>query len=237
MARVLLWDFDGTLAYRPGLWGACLCEVLDEHQDGHGITADQLRPFLRDGFPWHQPELPHPELSEPDAWWRQIQQLLAGAYEGVGIPGPRARELARLARKRYVDVRCGWRLFDDTLPVLDHLHAAGWRHVVLSNHVPELPALVNGLGLSHRVELVLSSAATGYEKPNRRAFELALEQCGQPRQVWMIGDNPHADVIGAEAAGIPAILVRSGSIDGCRHCSDLRAVPAILEQSRSSERR
>ncbi|WP_228282485.1 HAD hydrolase-like protein [Rubrobacter tropicus] len=29
-----------------------------------------------------------------------------------------------------------------------------------------------------------------------------------PKRVWMVGDDADADVRGAEAAGIPAILVR-----------------------------
>ncbi len=42
-------------------------------------------------------------------------------------------------RARFVDHTVSWELFDDTLPALDQLSADGWSHVVLSNHVPELP--------------------------------------------------------------------------------------------------
>src|ERR671934_1458051 len=114
MDRVILWDFDGTLAERPGLWDACLLEVLDEHQPEHGVDRGRLRDFLRDGFPWHQPDVAHPELCEPDAWWAHVEALLASAYEGVGIDGEAAQRLARMVRGRYVDLTCGWRLYDDT---------------------------------------------------------------------------------------------------------------------------
>jgi putative hydrolase of the HAD superfamily len=213
MDRVIFWDFDGTLAHRPGLWGGCLLEVLDEHRAGHGVELERLRALLRNGFPWHEPDVAHPELAEPDAWWARVEGLLASAYEGVGIESEASRKLARLARERYVDHTCGWQLFDDTLPVLERLRSEGWRHAILSNHVPELPALVTGLGLSPLLGCVLSSAVTGYEKPNPKAFELALESCGQPGKVWMVGDNPDADVAGAEAVGIPAILVRTNGDD------------------------
>jgi putative hydrolase of the HAD superfamily len=222
-----LWDFDGTLAFRPGMWRGCLSETLDEHQPGHGIAPEELGPFLRDGFPWHRPETAHPELCEPEVWWQTIEGLLARAYQGVGINGPRARELARLARHRYIDVS-GWRLYDDTVPTLERLHADGWGHVIVSNHVPELSRLVESLGLSTLIDTVFSSAVTGYEKPHRAAFEIALQHCEFPRRVWMIGDNPVADVVGAEAAGIPAILVRSNGEQGIRHAADLRAVVPIV---------
>jgi putative hydrolase of the HAD superfamily len=206
---LVLWDFDGTLAERPGMWRACLVETLDEHEPGHRVTAEALIPYLRDGFPWHRPDVPHPELCTPEAWWEEVGPLLARAYEGVGVAPESAGELARLARMRYVDPRTGWRLFEDSLPALEELSRHGWRHVVLSNHVPELEAIVGGLGLAQHVEEVLTSAATGYEKPHPKAFEAALcdRRAGEP--VWMVGDNPEADVAGARRAGLRAVLVRS----------------------------
>jgi HAD superfamily hydrolase (TIGR01549 family) len=212
------------LAFRPGRWRGCLAETLDEHQPDHGITSERLRPFLQNGFPWHHPEIAHPELCEPEAWWKNTEDLLARAYQGVGIDSARASELARLARQRYLDASTGWQLFDDTMPTLDRLRADGWKHVIVSNHVPELTQLVEALGLADRIDAVFSSAVTGYEKPHRGAFEIALRHCGFPRRVWMVGDNPVADVAGAESAGIPAILVRTSAEGVARRATDLSAV-------------
>ena len=36
---MVMWDFDGTLAQRPGLWGACVIEVLDEAEPDHGVST------------------------------------------------------------------------------------------------------------------------------------------------------------------------------------------------------
>jgi putative hydrolase of the HAD superfamily len=172
----------------------------------------------------------HPELCEPEAWWSHVEALLASAYEGVGIESGPARTLARLARQRYVDATCGWRLYDDTVPVLERLRSDGWNHAILSNHVPELPTLVAGLGLEPLVDVVLSSAVTGYEKPNPKAFELALDRCGRPDEVWMVGDNPVADVEGATAVGIPAILVRGAA----NAVPDLHSAASIITARWSS---
>lgn len=218
MRRVVIWDFDGTLAQRPGLWGGCVVEVLDEHETGHSVTLDVLRPLLRDGFPWHAASVAHPELCEAEAWWRSVGTILVRAYEQVGYPAVRAEELARLARERYVDASAGWSLFDDSVAALERLRDRGWRHVLLSNHVPELPLLVDGLGLGGWFDAVLTSAATGYEKPHPEAFALARRAAGSPERVWMVGDNYDADVAGAEAAGIPAVLARR---------SDPRAARAV----------
>jgi len=118
-------------------------ELLYERDPGRGITADHLRPLLRNGFPWRQPGVAHPELSEPDRSWRHVEGLLGSAYEGVGVESVRARTLENLARPRYTDASRDWRLSDDTVPLLERLRAQGWRHAILSNHVPELPSLVD----------------------------------------------------------------------------------------------
>ena len=107
----------------------------------------------------------------------------------------------------YVDARY-WTVFDDTRPALQRLRDHGYRNVIVSNHVPELGDLVVRLGLGDLIDDVLTSAVTGYEKPHPGMFEMALELVGHPDRVWMVGDNPVADVAGAEAVGIPAVLVR-----------------------------
>jgi putative hydrolase of the HAD superfamily len=74
-----------------------------------------------------------------------------------------------------------------------------------------------------------SSASIGYEKPHPAIFRRALAAIPAAGPVWMIGDNPVADVAGAEALGLPAILVRR-SARGVRWQSpDLAGVVAILE--------
>lgn len=99
----------------------------------------------------------------------------------------------------------------------------------MSNHVPELRDLVEGLELSELVTDVLSSAVTGYEKPHPLAFELGRAATGYPDELWMVGDNPEADVRGAEAVGIPSILVRTESRDVGRWAEDLWGVEGLLD--------
>jgi putative hydrolase of the HAD superfamily len=208
VAPTVLWDFDGTLAFREGMWAGCLVEVLDEHEPGHSSCAEDFRSALRDGFPWHTPDRPHPELAAADAWWTPVEALLAGAYRSAGYEAARAAVLAGHARRVFGDPTRSWRLFDDSLPSLERLRVEGWRHVIVSNHIPELPAIVEHLGLRRLVDAVVNSAETGYEKPHPEMFAIARRVAGDPGELWMVGDNPTADVAGAEAVGIRAILVR-----------------------------
>jgi putative hydrolase of the HAD superfamily len=208
----VVWDFDGTLAERQGRWRACLLEILREEEPEVDVDAEVFIPALRGRFPWHRPDEVHLDLCEGEAWWGRILPLLAEAYEAAGVEPERAQALAALARARYVDPTVGWRLFDDTVPALSNLREAGWRHAVLSNHVPELDELVSGLGLDPYLETVLCSARTGYEKPHAAAFAAALELRRNGEPVWMVGDNPQADVAGARRAGLRALLVRRNGV-------------------------
>lgn len=232
--KVILWDFDGTLAYRPGMWSGVLAEVLLENAPNCKVTADDFRPFLRNGFPWHRPKIPHTELNAPELWWAEIEKLLVRAYMGVGLSLSKSKKLARLAHQKYIDPN-GWFLYEDVIPTLKSLANYGWRHVILSNHVPELSIIVDGIGLKPYISKVITSALTGYEKPNPKAFINALEQIGNPEVIWMIGDNIEADIIGVEAVGIKGILVREEDKRAVRYCADLYRIPSIIEAQTSQK--
>ena len=203
---LFVFDFDGTLAHRPGLWSQCLLDVLDQHVPGHGVTRQDLRRHLRDGFPWHRAEVAHPELSEPDSWWAALGETIDRAYISVGIEATAAETLRHAVRAHYCDPT-RFELYPDSFEALKAVRDAGARSVILSNHVPELVDIVHHLGLGPLVDDVLSSARTGFEKPHPEAFKVSLGTTSAGRAL-MIGDNPVADERGAEAVGMRAALVR-----------------------------
>jgi len=209
VVRAVLWDFDGTLAHREGMWSGALLAALDAACPGHGVTRDALRPGLRNGFPWHTPDVGHSHGSA-DAWWAALAPLLSSACVGAGVAAADAERAAAALRDVYLDP-AGWAVYDDVAPALARL--AAFRHVIVSNHVPELPALVDALGLSF--DAVVTSAAVGWEKPHPAIFRAALDAAGvDASDAWMVGDNPVADVAGAEAAGVRAFLVRRDGAPG-----------------------
>ncbi|MDQ1301438.1 MAG: hypothetical protein QG637_1359 [Chloroflexota bacterium] len=227
--KTLIWDFDGTLGYREGiLWAATFLETLDREIPGHPYTLDQIRPFLRSGFPWHIPEQPHTHITSADQWWGELEPLFARIFSALGIETGRARGLARQIRPIYCNL-ARWRLFDDTLPALDDLAARGWTHVILSNHVPELAEFVAALFLDSRIAAIFNSATVGYEKPHPQIFREALAFVGNGGPTWMIGDNYVADILGAAAVGVPGVLVRQPHTEAELFCPDLTDVAAIVE--------
>jgi len=226
--RLVMWDFDGTLAFRPGLWSGCIMEVLEAHDPAHGVLRDQVRAGLKGGFPWHRADQPHPHPGDARRWWATVEALIAEALARAGIERAACPELARAVHARFIDPAVGWQRFEDSLPALSALSEAGWTNTIVSNHVPELADIVLGVGLQEHVDRVFSSALVGFDKPNPAFFRHVLEIYEDPEQVWMVGDNPVADIAGAEAVGHPAILVRTAASDVRHAAPGLREAAEII---------
>ena len=216
--KAVIWDFDGTLV-RFASWRMAIIDVLNECEPGHNVDSDQIRPYLRDGFPWHRPEEPHIHITHPDQWWKALEPVFIYCYKGVGYPDERAKELASRVRKHMINPG-RYVLYDDAISVLASLKGKGWMNIILSNHMPELPDVVKAMEISHFIDLCITSGITGYEKPNIQAFRIALESAGYPTVAWLVGDNIESDVKGAITAGIPAILVHNPPTSDVRYYAD-----------------
>lgn len=165
-------------------------------------------------------------------WWEALQPVLVSAYIGAGLEREAAEQLAPRVREEFLDLR-RWEVFEDAVPCLASLRESGWRHQILSNHVPELPELVEGLGLSSFFDRVLTSAHIGFEKPHPEAFKAALDGIPRKATVWMIGDNPVSDIEGATAAGLEAILVRRQAPEVQHCCETLSRIGEIVAVGKS----
>jgi putative hydrolase of the HAD superfamily len=230
MQKYLVWDFDGTLGYRVGGWSAALQEVMQQGDPECSASVEELRAHLQTGFPWHTPHQPYLENRAAEQWWNALDYIFERAFVAVGVNALQAQCLAKEVRHAYANPT-HWRLFDDTLPVLDELQSQGWTHFILSNHVPELRSLIKHFQLESRITQVFNSAETGYEKPHQQAFQNVLNVVGAAATVWMIGDNMTADIKGAENVDISAILVRKHHEEAKYSCEKLSEVAAIINQA------
>ena len=141
-----------------------------------------------------------------------------------------AAKYARWVRMTYLDTQ-RWRLTNDAIPSLNELTELGWQHYILTNHVPELSLILQGLLRKNYFLQVICSAETGYEKPHPEAFKSVLNLIPEGATIWMIGDNYQADVIGAKQVGIPAILVRSYNPSAKFFSKKLNGIISILEEN------
>jgi putative hydrolase of the HAD superfamily len=130
-----------------------------------------------------------------------------------------------------------WRAVMPQVPdALARMRDRGLTLVVVSNSDGTAERSLDAAGLRPYLSLVIDSALVGYEKPDPRIFEHALRQSGaRPERTLHVGDLYHADVTGARAAGIHALLLDPyddwTGID-CDRAPDLWAVSERLSEER-----
>ena len=87
-------------------------------------------------------------------------------------------------------------------------------------------------GLRDAFEAVIDSHHVGFSKPDPRLFDAARAVLGvQARNVAHVGDQYEADILGAHAAGIAAILIDSDGFwpdAACPIVDSFEAAIAIL---------
>lgn len=107
------------------------------------------------------------------------------------------------------------RVIPGSREALAELAAAGFALAIVSNATGTVEASLRanaicqvGDGPGIPVGAIIDSSVVGYTKPDPRIFEVALERLGvTPNEAVHVGDTPGADVDGARAAGVAAILV------------------------------
>lgn len=234
-------DYSGSLANpRPRPASAVSIDAL-----GTLLELQPPAPILgaalaRAGFPKPQDDVER-AISAEIAYYRAnmqggrdeaslaaLRQECAGVLADV-LPGetPPLAELTELLVSSLV-----FRAHPDAIPTLEALRKAGVPIVILSNWDYSLPRTLEGLGLAGFGH-VLTSADIGWQKPDTRAFQRAVERLGVTHgEVLHIGDDPHRDAHGASAAGLQAVLLNRGAgpppSGPWRTIASLSDVPALL---------
>jgi HAD superfamily hydrolase (TIGR01509 family) len=176
---------------------------------------------------------PGPALSE-EAFRAEVAYYVEHHLEGrdpAGLADLRRRcaEVAGVPVETLI-AALRFEAFPDAAPALTALRERGLRLVVVSNWDCSLPAVLDEVGLGQLVDHVVTSAAVGAAKPDPRIFEAALTASGcAPGEALHVGDSPTADVDGAHAAGIRAVLLdrAAGGGDGERVTS-LAQIDSLL---------
>jgi HAD superfamily hydrolase (TIGR01549 family) len=102
----------------------------------------------------------------------------------------------------------GYRVFDDVIDTMRALRAAGVKTAVISNADSDVTELCLHFAFAQEMDLVVTSALVGWEKPDVRTFRAALDPLGiDPARALHIGDQPRSDVVGALETGMRAALI------------------------------
>jgi HAD superfamily hydrolase (TIGR01509 family) len=135
-----------------------------------------------------------------------------------------------------------WRWVLPGVPeALASLRELGLSLVVVSNSDGSIERGLAEAGLRRHFSAVVDSAQVGFEKPDPRIFEHAIRHSGVARHRSLhVGDLYDADVVGARAAGVHAVLLDPfddwSDVD-CERAADLGAVAERLRRARRREPR
>jgi len=196
MKKLLVWDFDNTIARRKGgMWAKTLSEIAED-ETGTIVDPKEFAPFLQIGFPWHDWQQPHTNIKTADQWWIELRPLFESAFERCSLPG----SLASRVREYYADPS-KWELVAFAGEVLSSFHEDGYPQVILSNHVPELENMVSSLGIGDCFAAIYNSAILGFEKPHPEIFKIVKKSFAETEDIWIIGDSLSADIAGGKKAG------------------------------------
>lgn len=167
-----------------------------------------------------------PEASR--RWWRDVNLRILRLSD---VPAEQW-EVVEEGFNAILEEPASYALYPETLTTLVALRRAGYRLGVISNWGWILPDLCRQWGLDAHLDFIVASARVGYAKPNPLIFQAALRQAGVAAdRVLHVGDSHHADVLGAQAAGIDAVLVdRDGrrQVDGCPVVKSLDEIVRLL---------
>ncbi len=141
-----------------------------------------------------------------------IGLVLGGTPHGRGIDTAErtrvTRELVPLLRQPGQAHKLWRRVMPGAAEALPRLRAAGYRLYVVSNSDGTAEQSLAQCGLREHLHGVFDSHRVGYEKPDPRFFAHALRESGaDPARTLHVGDLYAADVVGARAAGIHALLL------------------------------
>lgn len=211
--RTVFFDAAGTLFDVGGSVG----EIYAGIAAGYGAVVEPET--VQEGFIRHfraRPPLAFdPELSESSRlelerhWWRELVGLV---FEGREI---RCFDLFFDELFDYFRGGRAWHLYDDVIPTLDALKAAGISTGVISNFDSRLVEVLRDLGIHNLFDTVHISSREGSAKPDPAIFRRALEAHSvEPAMAIHVGDNRREDYEGALSAGLNAILIdRSGQTE------------------------
>jgi putative hydrolase of the HAD superfamily len=200
----VFFDAGGTLVDAKPSFPELFAQVL--RRAGHDVTPETI------GAHWQIVFDRFRAAGEAEELWTTSDERSREFWHGVyrmflaeiGLP---PEHLVDAVYREFTDRR-NYGLYDDVLPVLETLRAAGVRLGIVSNFERWLDALLEDCGVRWMFDVRVISGFEGVEKPDPRIFRLALDRAGvEASAVAYVGDLPELDIDPARAVGMLPVLI------------------------------
>jgi putative hydrolase of the HAD superfamily len=103
-----------------------------------------------------------------------------------------------------------------------------YRLGLLSNftHAPAAMDIIDRVGITDFFDVILISGAVGYRKPHPLVFHRLVDQMRvEKEQIVYVGDDPEADISGAQGAGIRPVWTT------CVRDQNIPSAPSVVSES------
>jgi 2-haloacid dehalogenase len=143
-------------------------------------------------------------------WLRSLQNRHADFWEVTGDALDFALETLEIAdpalRGRLMKLYLELSVFPEVPAMLARLKAAGLRTAILSNGSPRmLHTAVDGAGIGHLLDAVLSVEEVGVYKPHPKVYQLAMDRLGVPAAAIAFQSSNAWDAYAASAFGMRVV--------------------------------
>jgi putative hydrolase of the HAD superfamily len=195
-------------------------------EQGHEVARDLVERAYHVADKLFMREYPGVFGGDPDTFspW-----FLGVLNHRLGIRTDLCRAWQRL-KEVLATERTGWLPFDGVAEALADLRRRGYRLGIITNWDPSARRLLAHHGLDGFFERVVVSSEVGYEKPDRRIFEIAVAAAGvSPYESLYVGDNYYLDTVGARAAGMASVVVNRFGRLGVEEITDAPIIAGVGE--------
>jgi HAD superfamily hydrolase (TIGR01509 family) len=201
-------DIGGTLV-GPNLTllGAWLRQAGVDCDDDH---VARVEPFARRAQAERRPSV----VGTPRLRGLYVEELITRIWNDGAAADPARvaaavdRVLATALAAGYIAVPTWNQVLPGVPEGLAALRARGLRLVAVSNSDGSAEAVLVSAGIRDAFDAVVDSHHVGFSKPDPRIFDAARAAVGvEAGHVVHVGDLYEADIVGAQAAGIAAVLI------------------------------
>lgn len=205
LVQGIIFDFDHTLAF--------LTRPLDELMaEGAKAAEAYMRSTGMDDLPadfWQniiEARRFAQEKSDEEAEEHIADDAMSFLVQFFGYPASKMDPdvLRQAVDIFYAPEMTAWRLHPGALEAVKTLHAEGYKLAILTNYNCDrvFQRTIDYLGLRSYMDMVLTSAAVEYRKPDEKFFNLVLERWDAlPYEVVVVGDSLTHDIRGGIELG------------------------------------
>ncbi len=207
LPRAILFDLDDTILAYEAVSVECWQQVCRSFAPFlGGLEADTLVASIEEVRAWYWGDLERDRRGRLDLPTAR-QEIVAAAFERLGSGNS---ALAHEIADAYNPLKeKAVKPFPGATETLRYLQNRGTRLALLTNGTKEFQrAKIDRFGLETLFDCILIEGEFGTGKPDQRVFSHALERLNTlTSDAWMVGDNLHADIAGAQALNIYSIWV------------------------------